>query len=83
MTQLRLSVNGAKEGVLLDLPATSYEVQKACAWFARIGINPNSVQIAGVNSPVSNLGCYISSADIHDPADLEMHCILPQSQRRR
>lgn len=71
MTQLRLSVNGAKEGVLLDLPATSYEVQKACAWFARIGINPNSVQIAGVNSPVSNLGSYISHANIHDPNDLE------------
>lgn len=71
MTQLRLSVNGAKEGVLLDLPATSYEVQKACAWFERIGIDPNSVQIAGVNSPVSNLGSYISHANIHDPNDLE------------
>lgn len=71
MTQLRLSVNGTKEGVLLDLPATSYEVQKACAWFERIGINPNSVQIAGVNSPVSNLGSYISHANIHDPNDLE------------
>lgn len=71
MTQLKLSVKGAKEGVLLDLPATFDAVQKACSWFERISIDPNSVQIVGVNSPVSNLGSYISHANITDSEDLD------------
>ena len=56
MIRLKLSNKSANEGVVLDLPATAAEVQKACAWFERISIDPNSIQIIGVNSPVSNLG---------------------------
>lgn len=71
MIRLRLSVKGAKEGILLDLPATEDEVKQACSWFERLSIDPGSVQIIGVNSPVSNLGSYISNADIHDPDDMK------------
>lgn len=71
MIQLRLSVKGAKEGVILNLPATPTEVSEACSWFKRINIEPSQVQIIGVNGPVRNLGRYITHADIHSSEDME------------
>lgn len=70
MTQLRLSIKGAKEGVTLDLPATPAGVSEAVAWFDRLNIGPGEVQIIGVNSSVPNLGQYISKANIHSSGDM-------------
>ena len=70
MTQLHLSVKGAKEGVVLKLPATPAEVSETCAWFERLGIAPGEVRIIGVNSPIRTIGQYISGADIHNAGDM-------------
>ena len=53
MTQLRLSVKGAREGVALDLPATPAEVSEAVAWFGRLNIDSSEVRIIGVISGFS------------------------------
>ena len=71
MIQLKLSVNGAKEGVALNLPATPAEVSEACAWFNRLNIAPGEVQIIGANSPVRTIYQYIAGADIHSSEDME------------
>ena len=71
MTQLKLSVKGATEGVALNLPATPAEVSEACAWFSRLNIDPGKVQIIGVNSSIRKLGQYISGADVHSSEDME------------
>ena len=71
MTQLKLSVKGAREGVALNLPATPAEVSEACAWFSRLNIDPSEVQIIGVNSPIRKLGQYISGANVHSSEDME------------
>lgn len=71
MTQLKLSVKGAKEGVVLNLPATPAEVSEACAWFSRLNIDPSEVQIIGVNSSIRKLGQYISGANVHSSDDME------------
>ena len=70
MTQLKLSVKGAKEGVALRLPATPAEVSEAVAWFDRLGMPQSSIQITGANSPVRNLGNYVTAADISDAQDV-------------
>ena len=70
MTQLRLSVKGAKEGVVLKLPATPAEVSETCAWFEKLGIDPGEVRIIGVNSPIRTIGQYIIGADIHSAGDI-------------
>ena len=72
MIRLKLSNKSANEGVVLDLPATPAEVSEAFSWFERIGVEPSAVRIAGVNSPVPNLGQYILRADIHDPEQMKM-----------
>lgn len=71
MIQLKLSVDKAKEGVALNLPATPAEVDEACAWFKRISIDPTEVRIIGASGSVRNLGKYISHADVHSAEDLE------------
>lgn len=71
MIRLKLSNKSAKEGVVLDLPATPAEVSEAFSWFERIGVDPSAVRIAGVNSPVPNLGPYILRANIHDSAEMK------------
>ena len=71
MIQLRLSVKGAKEGVVLNLPATPAEVSEACAWFNRLDIGPSEVQIIDVNSSIQKLGQYISGANVHSSEDME------------
>ena len=71
MTQLKLSVKGAEEGVVLNLPATPAEVSEACAWFSRLNIDPSEVQIIGVNSSIRKLGQYISGANVHSSDDME------------
>lgn len=71
MIRLKLSNKSAKEGVVLDLPATPAEVSEAFSWFERIGVDPSAVRIAGVNSPVPNLGPYILRANIHDHAEMK------------
>lgn len=71
MIRLKLSNRSANEGVNLDLPATPAEVSEAFSWFERIGVEPSAVRIAGVNSPVPNLGPYILRANIHDPAEMK------------
>ena len=71
MTQLKLSVKGAREGVALNLPTTPAEVSEACAWFSRLNIDPSEVQIIGVNSPIRKLGQYISGANVHSSEDME------------
>lgn len=72
MIRLKLSNKSENEGVVLDLPATPAEVSEAFSWFERIGVDPSAVRIAGVNSPVPNLGQYILRADIHDPEQMKM-----------
>ena len=71
MIRLKLSNRSANEGVNLDLPATPAEVSEAFSWFERIGVDPSAVRIAGVNSPVPNLGPYILRANIHEPAEMK------------
>ena len=71
MIRLKLSNKSANEGVVLDLPATPAEVSEAFSWFERIGVDPSAVRIAGVNSPVPNLGPYILRANIHEPAEMK------------
>lgn len=71
MIRLKLSNKSANEGVVLDLPATPAEVSEAFSWFERIGVEPSTARIAGVNSPVPNLGPYILRANIHDPAEMK------------
>lgn len=71
MTQLKLSIKGAKEGVALKLPATPAEVSEAVSWFSRLNIPMSSVLITGANSPVRNLGNYVTVADINNPQDVE------------
>ena len=70
MTQLRLSVKGAREGVALDLPATPAEVSEAVAWFGRLNIDSSEVRIIGVNSSIRTIGQYITGADIHNAGDM-------------
>ena len=70
MTQLKLSVMGAKEGVALKLPATPAEISEAVAWFDRLGMPQSSIQITGANSPVRNLGNYVTAANINDAQDM-------------
>lgn len=70
MIRLKLSIQGAKEGVALNLPAVPAEVSEACAWFNRLNINPCDVRIVGVNSSVRTIGQYISGADIHSSDDI-------------
>ena len=71
MIRLKLSNRSANEGVILDLPATPAEVSEAFSWFERLGVDPSAVRIAGVNSPVPNLGPYILRANIHEPAEMK------------
>ena len=71
MTQLKLSVKGAREGVALNLPAPPAEISEACAWFSRLNIDPSEVQIIGINSPIRKLGQYISGANVHSSEDME------------
>ena len=71
MIRLKLSNKSANEGVVLDLPATPAEVSEAFSWFERISVDPSAVRIAGVNSPVPNLGSYILRANIQDPAEMK------------
>lgn len=71
MIRLKLSNKSANEGVILDLPATPAEVSEAFSWFERLGVDPSAVRIAGVNSPVPNLGPYILRANIHEPAEMK------------
>ena len=71
MIQLRLSAEGTKEGVILNLPATPAEVSEACALFDRIGINSSRVQIVSAGGPIRNLNQYITHADIYSSEDME------------
>ena len=72
MIQLKLSKQGMREGVALNLPATPAEVSEACAWFDRLGISQEQVKIVGASSPVRTLDKYIvSHGDIHRAGDLE------------
>ena len=72
MIQLKLSKQGMREGVALNLPATPAEVSEACAWFDRLGIPQNEVKIVGASSPVRTLDKYIvSHGDIHREGDLD------------
>lgn len=82
MTQLNLSIQGAKDGVALKLPATPAEVSEAVSWFDRLGISQSSVQIAGASSPVQNLGRYLTTATIKDPQDMEKLNELAESIER-
>ena len=43
MTQLNLSIKGAKEGVVLKLPATPAEISEAVAWFDRLDVPQPSI----------------------------------------
>jgi len=70
MTQLTLSIKGAKEGVVLKLPATPAEISEAVAWFDRLNVPQSSIQISGATGPVQNLGHYIATANINDPQDM-------------
>ena len=70
MTQLKLSIKGAEEGVALRLPATPAEVSEAVAWFDRLGMPQSSIHITGTNSPVRNLNSYVTAADISDAQDV-------------
>ena len=72
MIQLKLSKQGMREGVALNLPATPAEASEACAWFERLGIPQNEIRIVGASSPVRTLDKYIvSHGDIHRDGDLE------------
>lgn len=72
MIQLKLSKQGMREGVALNLPATPAEASEACAWFDRLGIPQNEVKIVGASSPVRTLDKYIvSHGDIHREGDLD------------
>ena len=72
MIQLKLSKQGMREGVALNLPATPAEASEACAWFERLGIPQSEVKIIGASSPVRTLDKYIvSHGDIHRDGDLE------------
>lgn len=72
MIQLKLSKQGMREGVALNLPATPAEVSEACAWFDRLGIPQNEVKIVGASSPVRTLDKYIvSHGDLHRTGDLD------------
>lgn len=70
MTQLYLSIQGAKEGVTLWLPATPAEISEAFAWFDRLGVPQSSIQITDTTSSVQNLGRYIASVNINDPLNM-------------
>ena len=79
MIQLKLSKQGMREGVALNLPATPAEVSEACAWFDRLGIPQNEVKIVGASSPVRTLDKYIvSHGDIHREGDLDKLNILAE-----
>ena len=72
MIQLKLSKQGMREGVALNLPATPAEASEACAWFDRLGIPQSEVKIVGASSPVRTLDKYIvSHGDIQREGDLE------------
>lgn len=72
MIQLKLSKQGMREGVALNLPATPAEVSEACAWFERLGISQEQVKIVGASSPVRTLDKYIvSHGDLHRAGDLD------------
>ena len=72
MIQLKLSKQGMREGVALNLPATPAEASEACAWFERLGIPQSEMRIVGANSPVRTLDKYIvSHGDIQREGDLE------------
>lgn len=70
MTQLTLSIKGAKEGVVLKLPATPAEISEAVTWFDRLNVPQSSIQITGATGPVQNLGHYIATANINDTQDM-------------
>ncbi|MBO5324086.1 MAG: hypothetical protein J6A88_08320 [Oscillospiraceae bacterium] len=79
MIQLKLSKQGMREGVALNLPATPAEVSEACAWFDRLGIPQNEVKIVGASSPVRTLDKYIvSHGDLHRTGDLDKLNILAE-----
>lgn len=79
MIQLKLSKQGMREGVVLNLPATPAEVSEACAWFDRLGIPQNEVKIVGASSPVRTLDKYIvSHGDLHRTGDLDKLNILAE-----
>lgn len=79
MIQLKLSKQGMREGVALNLPATPAEVSEACAWFDRLGIPQNEVKIVGASSPVRTLDKYIvSHGDLHRTGDLDRLNILAE-----
>ena len=83
MIQLKLSKQGMREGVALNLPATPAEVSGACAWFERLGISQNEVKIVGVSSPVRTLDKYIvSHGDIHRDGDLDKLNTLAEQLER-
>lgn len=72
MIQLKLSKQGMREGVALNLPATPAEGSEAYAWFERLGIPQNEVKIVGASSPVRTLDKYIvSHGDLHRAGDLD------------
>ena len=79
MIQLKLSKQGMREGVALNLPATPAEVSEVCAWFDRLGIPQNEVKIVGASSPVRTLDKYIvSHGDLHRMGDLDKLNILAE-----
>ena len=83
MIQLKLSKQGMREGVALNLPATPAEVSEACAWFERLGISQNDVKIVGASSPVRTLDKYIvSHGDIHRDGDLDKLNTLAEQLER-
>lgn len=72
MIQLKLSKQGMREGVALNLPATPAEVSEACTWFERLGISQDQVKIVDASSPVRTLNKYIvSHGDLHRDGALE------------
>ena len=72
MIQLKLSKQGMREGVALNLPATPAEASEACAWFDRLGIPQSEIKIVGASSPIRTLDKYIvSHGDIHRDGDLD------------
>lgn len=83
MIQLKLSKQGMREGVALNLPATPAEVSEACAWFERLGISQNDVKIVGASSPVRTLDKYIvSHGDLHRDGDLDKLNTLAEQLER-
>lgn len=83
MIQIKLSKQGMREGVALNLPATPAEASEACAWFERLGIPQNEIRIVGASSPVRTLDKYIvSHGDIHRDGDLEKLNTLAEQLNR-